>query len=93
MSPSLSLAADNTRPTPAASLADRIARLQADLRTLNAEQVADLESAIATTLSLAADVAANPTQAPGIRDVARRLAEDLDTRAITMAGIVGRAGR
>lgn len=75
------------------SLAERIAALQAELRTLNADQVSGLCRLLADAVTLAAEVAANPTQAAGIRDVTRRLAEDLDSRVQTIEAIVARGGQ
>lgn len=84
MTPALAIVPKPDRPQ---SLAQRIAELQAGLRTLNAEQVAALSAILADAINLAGEVAANPTQPAGIRDVARRLAEDIDSRAQTIRAI------
>lgn len=64
------------------SLNQRIAEMQADLQVLNAQQVAELRIAATAAMEQAKAVAANPTQAPGLQQIAARFAraaEDMET--------------
>lgn len=78
-----------TRPQPKC-LADKLAGLQAEIASLSREQVSDLIASLATTSQVASNVAANGAQPPGIRDLARRIAEDCEARGQTLEAIVGR---
>jgi hypothetical protein len=87
----MSLAALPT-PTPEA-LAARLARLQAEIQSLCRTQAADLIAAAHALAQAAEDVAGNPSQPPGIRDIARRLCEDLPAKAATIESINQRSAR
>lgn len=104
MSPSLSVVADNgalplaAQPKPPLSepplsetVAQRVRRLQAEARVLAKDHVRSLSAAMVELERLAAEVAeGGDAYAPGVRDLARRLAEDLDARAQTLDAIAGR---
>jgi hypothetical protein len=76
---------------PTATLADRIVRLQADLAALNAEQLSVLHALSQQLTEIAASIAENRTQPPGIRDEARRLSEDCETRIHSISAIAARS--
>jgi len=72
-------------------LADRIARLQREARTLAAQHVDQLVAAMAEVERLAGEIVdAGSLHQPGVREVARRLADDLAAQAQTIAAIRGR---
>jgi hypothetical protein len=96
MSPSLAIVASNTstkaleaRSEP---LSDRIKRLQAEARNLAREHIMALQSALVTVEAMASDIAeGGEAYPPGVRDIARRLAEDCETRAQTLEAITKRS--
>jgi len=94
MSPSLSVVADNDLKTilpKAETVAQRVQRLQAEAKQLAKDHVKALTSAMASLEELAAEIAeGGDAYAPGVRDVARRLAEDLDSRVQTLEAIAAR---
>ena len=94
MSPSLSVVADNDLKTVAAkteTVAERVRRLQAEARQLAKDHVRSLTTAMVELEQLAAEIAeGGDAYAPGVRDVARRLVEDLDSRVQTLEAISAR---
>ena len=94
MSPSLSVVADNDLKTIAAkteTVAERVRRLQAEARQLAKDHVRSLTTAMVELEQLAAEIAeGGDAYAPGVRDVARRLVEDLDSRVQTLEAISAR---
>ena len=94
MSPSLSVVSDNDRKTlvpMAETVAQRVRRLQAEARQLAKDHVRSLSAAMSELELLAAEIAdGGEAYAPGIRDIARRLAEDLDSRVQTLDAISAR---
>lgn len=94
MSPSLSVVADNDLKTvapKAETVAERVRRLQAEAKQLAKDHVKALTSAMVDLEQLAAEIAeGGEAYAPGIRDVARRLVEDLDSRVQTLEAIAAR---
>ena len=95
MSPSLSVVADNDLKVIAApkseTVAERVRRLQAEAKQLAKDHVKTLTSAMVDLEQLAAEIAdGGDAYAPGIRDVARRMVEDLDSRVQTLEAIVAR---
>ena len=94
MSPSLSVVADNDLKTvlpKSETVAQRVQRLQAEARQLAKDHIKSLTSAMADLELLAAEIAdGGDAYAPGIRDIARRLAEDLDARVQTLDAIAAR---
>jgi hypothetical protein len=95
MSPSLSVVSDNELkvvPTPKAeTVAERVRRLQAEAKQLAKDHVKSLTTAMVDLEQLAAEIAeGGEAYAPGIRDVARRLVEDLDSRVQTLEAIAAR---
>ena len=94
MSPSLSVVADNDLKTvlpKAETVAQRVQRLQAEAKQLAKDHVKALTSAMVSLEELAAEIAeGGDAYAPGVRDVARRLAEDLDSRVQTLEAIAAR---
>lgn len=94
MSPSLSVVADNDLTQITAStetVAQRVRRLQAEARQLAKDHVRTLTDAMVGLEALAAEIAdGGEAYAPGVRDIARRLAEDLDSRVQTLEAIAAR---
>ncbi|MBL8556075.1 MAG: hypothetical protein JNL41_17490 [Phenylobacterium sp.] len=95
MSPSLSVVADNDlkviSTTKTETVAERVRRLQSEAKQLAKDHVKTLTSAMVDLEQLAAEIAdGGDAYAPGIRDVARRLVEDLDSRVQTLEAIVAR---
>lgn len=94
MSPSLSVVADNDlKPIlpKTETVAQRVQRLQAEAKQLAKDHVKALSAAMIGLEELAAEIAdGGDAYAPGVRDIARRLAEDLDSRVQTLEAIVAR---
>ncbi len=94
MSPSLSVVSDNDLKTlvpMAETVAQRVRRLQAEARQLAKDHVRSFSAAMSELEHLAAEIAdGGDAYAPGIRDIARRLAEDLDSRVQTLDAISAR---
>ena len=69
----------------------RVRRLQAEARILAREQIEALEKAMAALGAQAREVAEGGDAYPaGVRDLAARLAEDLETRAQSMQVLMAR---
>ncbi|MBW8815739.1 MAG: hypothetical protein JF588_20165 [Caulobacterales bacterium] len=93
-SPSLSVVADNDLKSISPkneTVAERVRRLQAEAKQLAKDHVRSLTAAMVDLEQLAAEIAeGGEAYAPGIRDVARRLVEDLDARVQTLEAIAAR---
>ena len=94
MSPSLSVVADNDLKVvlpKSETVAQRVQRLQTEARQLAKDHVKSLTSAMLELEQLAAEIAdGGDAYAPGIRDIARRLVEDLEARVQTLDAISAR---
>lgn len=94
MSPSLSVVADNDLKVilpKSETVAERVRRLQTEARQLAKDHIKSLTTAMVELEQLAAEIAeGGDAYAPGVRDVARRLVEDLDSRVQTLEAIVSR---
>ena len=95
MSPSLSVVANNdlkTIQTPKSeSVAERVRRLQAEAKQLAKDHIKAMTIRIAELELMAAEIAeGGDAYPPGVRDIARRLAEDCDSRVQTLEAIVAR---
>jgi len=97
MTPPLTVVSDLSDPrrpgaeSSALNIADRVRRLQLEAQGLAREHVAALQAAIVAVERLAAEVAVGGEAYPvGVRDIARRLAEDCAARAQTIATLAGR---
>ncbi|WP_337187693.1 hypothetical protein [Phenylobacterium sp.] len=94
MSPSLSVVADNDLkvvPPKNETVAERVRRLQSEAKQLAKDHVKSLSAAMVELEQLAAEIAeGGDAYAPGVREVARQLAEDLDSRAHTLDAIAAR---
>ena len=89
MSMSLSLVALNDQPE---TVADRVRRLQAEARGLARDHVGAFAAALADAQTMAAEIAEGGEAYPaGIRDLARRFAEDAEARIQTLASLNGRS--
>ena len=94
MSPSLSVVADNDLKTAfpkTETVAQRVQRLQAEARQLAKDHVKSLTGTMMELEQLAAEIAdGGDAYAPGIRDICRRMAEDLESRVQTLDAISAR---
>lgn len=94
MSPALSIVPADPPPPAPETVAQRVRRLQAEAKALARDHVKALTAAMVSLEELAAEIAEGGDAYPnGVRDVARRLAEDLDSRVQTLDAIVARTGR
>jgi hypothetical protein len=93
MSPSLSVVADNGAALVKAdaNLSDRIRRLQSEAKNLAREHILALETALVEVERLAGEIAGGGEAYPvGIREIARRLSEESETRVQAMEAILRR---
>lgn len=87
MSPSLSVVGDREASKPE-TVAQRVRRLQDEARALAKDHVAEFTRAMADLGQLASEIAAGgEAYHPGVRDIARRLSEDLENRVQTLEAI------
>ena len=94
-SAALSVVADNcgaNAPAAAgASVSERIRRLQAEARLLAQEQIQALEDALLQIERLSSEIAEGGEVYPvGVREIARRIAEDCEARGNTIQILAGR---
>jgi hypothetical protein len=83
----LSVVTTNGVVTPRAddTISQRVRRLQAEARGLAHEHVLALRAALETVEALSADIAHGGEAYPvGVRDIARRLAEDIGAKSQTL---------
>lgn len=89
MSTSLSVVALNEQPEP---VARRVQRLQAEARQLARDHIGAFAAALAQAQDLAGEIAEGGEAYPaGIRDLARRFAQDAEGRIQTLATLNGRS--
>ena len=94
MSPSLRVVATNGAPTVTKneSVSERVKRLQEEAKQLARDHIKALTAAIEQVELMSAEVAeGGDAYPPGVRDVARRLVEDMGARAQTLEAIVARS--
>jgi len=73
------------------TVAQRVQRLQAEAHMLALEEVQQFEACLRVAIVKATEIAKGGEAYPaGIRDVAERLAEDLDSRSQTLRALVER---
>jgi hypothetical protein len=76
------------------SVADRVKRLQAEAHMLAREEVEALEGLLKTAALKATEIAKGGEAYPaGVRELAERLADDIDGRVQTLQAIVERTWR
>lgn len=91
-SAALSVVADNQSTAAAASVADRIKRLQAQAKSLAREHIKALETALLDVERLAAEIADGGEAYPvGVREVARRLNAECVSSGDTIKALAGRS--
>ena len=96
MSPSLSVVADNELRTShtapkTETVAERVRRLQGEAKQLAKDHVKALVQQIADLEVMAAEIAeGGEAYPPGVRDIARRLVEDCESRVQTLEAIAAR---
>lgn len=77
---------------PSAKVGDRVKALQAEARGLAREHVNALTAALLQVEQLSVEIAGGgESYSPGIRDICRRLAEDMATRCATISAINARS--
>lgn len=95
MSPSLSVVADNdaaVRKSKTETVADRVRALQLEAKGLARQHVQELERLLIEVEKMSAEIAEGGDAYPaGVRDIARRLAEDCEAKVQTLEAIVSRA--
>jgi hypothetical protein len=93
MTPPLSVVADNSAAKLSTSdLSERIRRLQAEAKSLAREHIHALEMALLQVERLSAEIAEGGDAYPaGIRELARRMAEDCEMKVQTLEAISSRA--
>ena len=94
MTPPLSVVADNSaeKAKSATDLSERIRRLQAEAKSLAREPIHALERALIEVERLSAEIADGGEAYPvGVRDIARRMAEDCEMKVQTLEAIASRA--
>jgi len=94
MTPPLSVVADNSaeKTKSATDLSERIRRLQAEAKSLAREHVHALERALIEVERLSAEIADGGEAYPaGVRELARRMAEDCESKVQTLEAISARA--
>ena len=92
MSPSLSVVANNDlTPSKTETVAERVRKLQAEAKQLAKDHIHALTAAMAEVEVMAAEIAEGGDAYPaGVRDLARRFAEDADARVQTLEAITAR---
>jgi hypothetical protein len=93
MSPSLSVVADNDLKSSPKSetVAERVRRLQTEAKHLAKDHVRSLSAQMVAIEQMAAEIAeGGEAYPPGIRELASRLVEDLESRVQTLEAIVSR---
>lgn len=79
--------------TQPAALADRVAALQAQARSLAAEHVEQFLTALDQVARLGAEIAVGgDAYSPGIRETARQIADQAPQAALNVRALLGRAG-
>ena len=74
------------------SVAERIQRLQAQARNLARDHIKALEDALADVERLSAEIAGGGEAYPvGVREIARRLADQCETSSATIKALAGRS--
>ena len=95
MSPPLSVVADNStaknKSVATGDLSERIRRLQAEAKNLAREHIRALEAAIIEVERLASEISDGGEAYPaGVRELARRMAEDCEMKVQTLEAIASR---
>lgn len=92
MTPPLSVVASNAAPLSTTDLSERIRRLQAEAKSLAREHIHALEQALLQVERLSAEIADGGDAYPaGVRELARRMAEDCEMKVQTLEAISARA--
>ena len=87
----LSVVASRPLARPEDTISQRVRQLQAEARGLAHEHVLALRAALQTVEALSADIAQGGEAYPvGVRDIARRLADDIGAKAQTLELLSGR---
>jgi hypothetical protein len=92
MTPTLSVVADNANADGVREvIADKIKRLQGEARNLAREHVQSLEDLLIRVQKMSLEIAdGGDAYAVGVRELARRLAEDCEHRVQTLEAIASR---
>jgi hypothetical protein len=88
MSPSLSVVSN---PPVNETIGERVRRLQEEAKALAKDHMQALTQSLGDVAILAGEIATGgDAYPPGVRDMARRLVEDCETRANTLTAIIDR---
>lgn len=91
MKPALHVATDADAPPKTETVAERIQRLQAEAKSLARDHVRSLVAQMVAVEQMAAEIAdGGEAYAPGVRELCRRLVEDIEARVQTLEAIVSR---
>jgi len=78
-------------PAKAETVAERVRKLQAEARQLAKDHIKSLSEAMMQVEQMAAEIAeGGDAYPPGVRDLARRFVEDIDSRIQTLEAISAR---
>lgn len=94
MSPSLSVVetcAEVLARAKAETVAERIQRLQAEVRALSSEQVQAMRAHVLESVELARAVATNPAQPEGVRQLGEKIVRDGESLVLTLDQITARS--
>jgi hypothetical protein len=93
MSPSLSVVANNDLSTPRPdTVAERVRKLQAEAKQLAKDHIHAFTAAMTDVERMAAEIAEGGDAYPaGVRDLARRFADDCEARVQTLEAITARS--
>ena len=81
-----------TLPARPETVAQRILRLQSQAKVMAEEHILELRSALETVNRLAAEVAdGGPAYPVGVRELAGRLADEANMRALSIQALVARS--
>ena len=94
MAPSLSVVADHDLKAPprAETVAERVRRLQAEARDAAGQHIDQMAEALTGLHALATEIHAGGDAYPeGVRALARSIAQDCESRGLTLTQIRGKA--
>lgn len=92
MKPPLHIVTDADTPAPTETVAERIQRLQAEVRALGREQAQAMRQQVLDAAAAACEVAMNPAQPAGIRQLAEKMVRDGQSLVLTLDALIGRGG-
>ena len=73
------------------TVGERVRRLQAEVAALGREQAAAMRASVLDGIEAAREVAANPSQPEGVRQLAEKIVRNGESLLLTLGQITGRA--